>query len=160
MSEATGPTDSLVDVAGVRVGHATHVGDGWLTGSTVVLTGRDGAVCGIDVRGGGPGTRETDLLNPLHGNEKVHALLLTGGSAYGLSAADGVMAALEDAGIGYPVGPAGVVPIVPAAVVFDLGRGGDVRARPGPDSGRIACADGWSAAGDQAVRQGGVGAGT
>jgi L-aminopeptidase/D-esterase-like protein len=156
----TGPTDSLVDVAGLRVGHATHLGDGWLTGATVVLTGADGAVGGVDVRGGGPGTRETDLLNPVHGNEGLHALLLTGGSAYGLSAADGVMAALEDAGIGYPVGTAGVVPIVPAAVVFDLARGGDVRARPGPQSGRAACADAWSAAGEQAVRQGNVGAGT
>ena len=157
---ATGPTDSLVDVEGLRVGHATHAGDGWLTGSTVVLTGADGVAAGVDVRGGGPGTRETDLLNPLHGNERVHALLLTGGSAYGLSAADGVMSALEDAGIGYPVGPAGVVPIVPAAVVFDLGRGGGVRARPGPESGRLACEDAWSPAGALAVRQGNEGAGT
>ncbi|WP_426566524.1 P1 family peptidase [Angustibacter sp. McL0619] len=157
---AIGPTDSLVDVPGVRVGHCTHHGEGWLTGSTVVLTDPDGAVGGVDVRGGGPGTRETDLLNPLHGNERVHAVLLTGGSAYGLSAADGVMSALEDAGIGYPVGPAGVVPIVPAAVIFDLGRGGDVRARPGPESGRLACTDAWTAAGETAVRQGNLGAGT
>ncbi|GAA4359630.1 P1 family peptidase [Angustibacter luteus] len=156
----SGATDSLVDVPGIRVGHATHAGDGWLTGSTVVLTGPDGAVGGVDVRGGGPGTRETDLLNPLHGNESVHALLLTGGSAYGLSAADGVMSALEDAGIGYPVGAAGIVPIVPAAVIFDLGRGGGVRARPGPESGRLACADAWSEAGGLAVREGNVGAGT
>ena len=92
----------------------------------------DGAVGGVDVRGGGPGTRETDLLDPRNVVERVNAVVLTGGSAYGLAAADGVMAALEQDGIGFPVGPepGQVVPIVPAAVIFDLGRGGTFGHRP------------------------------
>src|SRR4051794_33274290 len=151
----TGPTDSLVDVAGLRVGHATLVNDGALTGTTVVLTGAAGAVGGVDVRGGGPGTRETDLLDPRNAVQRVHALVLSGGSAFGLAAADGVMLALEEEGIGFPVDPAGVVPIVPAAVVFDLGRGGG-RVRPDAKTGRAA----WAAAHDGPVEQGSVGAGT
>ena len=136
----TGPTNSLVDVVGLRVGHAQRVGEGWLTGSTVVLTGAAGAVGGVDVRGGGPGTRETDLLDPRNNVQRVHAVLLTGGSAFGLAAADGVMARLAAAGVGYPVGPepGQVVPIVPAAVVFDLGRGGDFTARPDASFGGLA----------------------
>ena len=112
-------------IDGFAIGHHTADGDGWLTGTTVVLAA-DGAVGGVDVRGGGPGTRETDLLDPRAVVERVHAVVLTGGSAYGLAAADGVMAGLEAAGIGFPVGPepGQVVPIVPAAVIFDLGRGG------------------------------------
>ena len=91
-------------IDGFRIGHHTADGDGWLTGTTVVLAG-DGAVGGVDVRGGGPGTRETDLLDPRNVVERVNAVVLTGGSAYGLAAADGVMAALERDGIGFPVGP-------------------------------------------------------
>lgn len=108
---------------------------GWLTGTTVLVAPR-GAVGGVDVRGGSPGTRETDLLVPSAMMQTVHALVLTGGSAFGLSAADGVMAGLEERGIGFPirtpqaVPPEAVVPIVPAAVIFDLGRGGDHRHRP------------------------------
>jgi putative pantetheine hydrolase len=157
MTARTGPTNSLVDVAGLRVGHATYDHDGWLTGATVVLTPPDGAVAGVDVRGGGPGTRETDLLDPRNAVERVHAVALTGGSAFGLAVADGVMAHLERHGIGYEVGPGGPrVPIVPAAVVFDLGRGGDAGRRPDAASGVAAC----EAASGDAVAEGGVGAGT
>ncbi len=152
-----GPTNSLVDVAGLSVGHVTRADEGWLTGSTVVLTGEAGAVAGVDVRGGGPGTRETDLLDPRNLVERVHAVALTGGSAFGLAVADGVMSHLEAAGVGLRVGPDGpVVPIVPAAVVFDLGRGGDVRHRPDASFGPAAC----SAATSGAVAEGCVGAGT
>nr|WP_294691459.1 P1 family peptidase [uncultured Friedmanniella sp.] len=118
-------------VAGFEIGHHTADGDGWLTGTTVVLA-PDGAVGGVDVRGGGPGTRETDLLDPSTLVERVQAVVLTGGSAYGLAAADGVMSGLEERGLGFPVGPepGQVVPIVPAAVIFDLGRGGQFGHRP------------------------------
>lgn len=174
MAERTGPTNSLVDVPGLRVGHAERRGDGWLTGTTVVLAdvlqnpdgaaGGAGAVAGVDVRGGGPGTRETDLLDPRTMVQQVHAVVLTGGSAFGLGAADGVMAALRDRGIGFAVGTVDdqpmVVPIVPAAVVFDLGRGGQAYRYPDPELGAAACADAFSPAGAQAVRQGSVGAGT
>jgi L-aminopeptidase/D-esterase-like protein len=128
-------------VAGFEIGHHTADGDGWLTGTTVVLA-RDGAVGGVDVRGGGPGTRETDLLDPSTLVQQVQAVVLTGGSAYGLAAADGVMAGLEALGLGFPVGPepGQVVPIVPAAVIFDLGRGGDFRHRPTAEFGTAALA--------------------
>ena len=126
-----GPANSLTDVAGLRVGHHTAIGDGYLTGTTVVLAPDGGMVAGVDVRGGGPATRETDLLDPTASVERIHALVLTGGSAYGLAACTGVMTALADRGIGLPVGPdAGeVVPLVPGAALFDLGRGGRL---PGP----------------------------
>ncbi|MFI6179443.1 P1 family peptidase [Nonomuraea sp. NPDC051191] len=124
-----GATNSLVDVAGLRVGHAHRVGGGYRTGTTVVLAPPDGVVAGVDVRGAAPGTRETELLDPRNLVERVHAVVLSGGSAYGLSAACGVMERLADAGIGFPVA-GGVVPIVPAAVIYDLGRGGDFRATP------------------------------
>ncbi|MGN6089921.1 MAG: P1 family peptidase [Actinomycetales bacterium] len=155
-----GATNSLVDVAGLRVGHATRTGEGWLSGTTVVLTGADGAVGGVDVRGGGPGTRETDLLDPRNAVERVHAVMLTGGSAFGLAAATGVMSRLVDAGIGFSVGPPGhVVPIVPGAVIFDLGRGGDFRATPDGDLGAEAY-DAAVASGGAAPASGAVGAGT
>ena len=144
-------------IEGFEIGHHTADGDSWLTGTTVVLA-RDGAVGGVDVRGGGPGTRETDLLDPRAVIERVHAVVLTGGSAYGLAAADGVMAGLEQAGIGFWVGPepTQVVPIVPAAVIFDLGRGGDFGRRPGAEFGRLALA----AASPERPESGCVGAGT
>jgi L-aminopeptidase/D-esterase-like protein len=153
-----GPTNTITDVAGIRVGHATRVGEGWLTGTTVVLPPPVGTVAGVDVRGGGPGTRETDALDPRANVAVVHAITLTGGSAFGLAAADGVMQALFDAGVGYVVGvppKTTIVPIVPAAVIFDLGRGGDVRHRPDASFGSAAVA----AASDAAVLQGVVGAG-
>jgi L-aminopeptidase/D-esterase-like protein len=128
-------------IEGFEIGHHTADTEGWLTGTTVVLA-RGGAVGGVDVRGGGPGTRETDLLHPTTAIDRVHAVVLTGGSAYGLAAANGVMAGLEAARIGWPVGlePHQVVPIVPAAVIFDLGRGGVFGNRPNDDFGMSALA--------------------
>ena len=154
----TGPTNSLVDVAGLAVGQAQRVGKGWRSGVTVVRTSPAGAVAGVDVRGGGPGTRETDLLDPRNIVERAHAIVLTGGSAFGLATATGVMARLADDGIGFPVGvnPGEVVPIVPAAVLFDLGRGGDFRATPDAALG----AEAYDAASTQKVATGSVGAGT
>ncbi|MFI6603340.1 P1 family peptidase [Nonomuraea sp. NPDC050536] len=124
-----GPTNSLVDVAGLRVGHAHRDGGGYRTGTTVVVPPPEGMVAGVDVRGAAPGTRETELLDPRNLVERVHSVVLTGGSAYGLDAATGVMGRLADAGIGFSVA-GGVVPIVPAAVIYDLGRGGSFRAVP------------------------------
>ncbi|MFV0135336.1 P1 family peptidase [Streptomyces sp. HMX87] len=154
--------DALTDVAGVRVGHATRTGDGWLTGTTVVLAPEGGAVAAVDVRGGGPGTKETDALDPRNLVQKVEAVVLTGGSAYGLDAASGVMAWLEERGRGVRVGPdpAHVVPVVPAACVFDLGRGGDFRARPDAALGRAAVEAADASEPGAPVPQGCVGAGT
>src|SRR5688572_11859473 len=115
---------SICDVSGIAVGHATD--EGGVTGCTVILCG-SGAVGGVDVRGAAPGTRETDLLRPECTVEHVHAILLSGGSAFGLDAATGVMRFLEERGLGFAV-RSGVVPIVPAAVIFDLGIG-DAKAR-------------------------------
>ncbi|WP_028478470.1 P1 family peptidase [Nocardia sp. CNY236] len=131
-----GQRNSLADVAGMLVGHH-HVldpdatlGAGAATGCTVVRV-PVGAVAAVDVRGGGPGTRETDLLDPMNSVRRVDAIVLTGGSAYGLAAADGVMRWLEDHGAGTAVDPGDarhVVPIVPGAVIFDLPVGAwDVR---------------------------------
>ncbi|WP_165984738.1 P1 family peptidase [Streptomyces sp. YIM 98790] len=153
--------DAITDVAGLRVGHAQRTGEGWLTGVTVVLAPEGGAVAAVDVRGGGPGTRETDALDPRNLVERIDAVVLAGGSAFGLAAADGVMAWLEERGRGYPVGPepGQVVPVVPAAVLFDLGRGGDWRARPDAALGRAA-AQTALAEGGGTVLEGNVGAGT
>lgn len=154
--------DALTDVTGVRVGHATRTGGGWLTGTTVVLAPEGGAVAAVDVRGGGPGTKETDALDPRNLVQKVEAIVLTGGSAYGLDAASGVMAWLEERGRGVRVGPdpSHVVPVVPAACVFDLGRGGDFRARPDAATGRAAVEAAAASAFGAQVPQGCVGAGT
>ena len=155
-----GLTNSLTDVAGIRVGHADRRGDGWLSGTTVVLAPERGAVAGVDVRGGGPGTRETDVLDPRNLVERIHAVTLSGGSAFGLVAADAVMGRLFDAGVGYPVGgPGEVVPLVPGAVIFDLGRGGDCASRPGAAMGEEAY-DGALSSGVGPVPIGVVGAGT
>jgi len=140
----------ITAVRGIRVGHSTDRGG--LTGCTVVLC-PPGTVGSGEVRGGAPGTRETDLLRPGMLVEEVHAVLLAGGSAFGLAAADGVMRYLEERGIGFDTQVARV-PIVPAAVLFDLGVG-DPKARPGPSEGYAAC--------DQAserVEEGSIGAGT
>ncbi|MBB4714608.1 P1 family peptidase [Streptomyces luteogriseus] len=154
--------DALTDVSGLRVGHATRTGDGWLTGTTVVLAPEGGAVAAVDVRGGGPGTKETDALDPRNVVRTVEAVVLTGGSAYGLDAASGVMAWLEERGRGIRVGadPAHVVPVVPAACVFDLGRGGDFRARPDAATGRAAVEAAAASEPGAPVPQGCVGAGT
>ncbi len=126
--------DSITNVPGIRVGHADDPEA--LTGCTVVLC-EGGAICGVDQCGGAPGTRETDLLRPMHLVQKVHAVLLAGGSAYGLDAASGVMRYLEERGIGFDVQVA-KVPIVPAAILFDLAVGrADVR--PDADMGYRAC---------------------
>lgn len=143
--------NSITDVPGLLVGHAQD--DEALTGCTVVIC-RQGAVGGVDVRGSAPGTRETDVLNPLNLVEKVHAVMLAGGSAYGLDAAGGVMRYLEEQKIGFNTG-AGLVPIVPAAILFDLAVGrGDVR--PDAAMGYRAC----EAASTTAVTEGNAGAGT
>lgn len=130
------PLGSILDVPGIRVGHHQRTGRGWQTGTTVVLA-PGGAVPGVDVRGGGPGTRETDALRPENLVQEVHAITLTGGSAYGLAAADGVMSVMSDAGFGFAIG-GGVVPVVPAAVIFDLGRGGLFTNRPDASFGERA----------------------
>lgn len=134
----SGPSNSALDVTGLRVGHAHRIGDGWRTGVTVILAPPGGAVAGVDVRGAAPGTRETDLLDPRNLVERVHAVVLAGGSAYGLAAATGVTERLADDGTGFPVAPGVVVPIVPAAVVFDLGRGGAPRSTPDAAMGTAA----------------------
>ncbi|MGY0017888.1 P1 family peptidase [Streptomyces sp. cg35] len=153
--------DALTDVAGLRVGHATRAGDGFLTGTTVVLAPEGGAVTAVDVRGGGPGTRETDALDPRNLVQRIEAIVLTGGSAYGLDSASGVMAWLEEQGRGVPVaGPGRVVPVVPAACVFDLGRGGDWQARPDAATGRAAVEAAAATDLGAPVPEGNVGAGT
>ena len=145
------PNNTLTAVPGIKVGHATDpVG---LTGCTVVLC-EAGAVGGVDQRGGAPGTRETDLLRPMHLVQKVHGVMLAGGSAFGLAAADGVMRYLAERGVGVKAGPARV-PIVPAAILFDLAVG-SADVRPDAAMGYAACL----AASDEAVAQGNVGAGT
>lgn len=146
----SGDADSITDVSGVKVGHFTHPRR--FTGCSVVIT-EAGAVGGVDVRGAAPGTRETDLLNPTNLVEKVHAVVLSGGSAFGLDTATGVMRYLEERGIGYDVGVA-KVPIVPAAILFDLAVG-DANIRPD-------AAGGYAAAQNASVRypgSGNVGAG-
>ncbi|HEY3484456.1 MAG TPA: P1 family peptidase [Ilumatobacteraceae bacterium] len=147
---------AITDVPGVRVGHVQRTTRGWRTGTTVVYV-PDGATAGVDVRGGGPGTRETDALHPSTLVDRVHAVCLTGGSAFGLAAADGVMSWLEPRGLGVKVGPepSHVVPVVPTAVIFDLGRGGDFAKRPDPSFGARAIAGARAT-----TPRGAVGAGT
>jgi L-aminopeptidase/D-esterase-like protein len=140
----------LTDVAGVKVGHFTDTRRP--TGCTVVLV-EAGATCGVDVRGGAPGTRETDLLDPVNLVQQVHAVVLSGGSAFGLDTAGGVMRWLEERKIGFPAGPARV-PIVPAAILFDLAVG-DAAIRPDAAAGYAAA----QAASSAAVIEGNVGAG-
>ncbi len=143
---------TLTDVPGIRVGHYTDLEAA--TGCTVIIC-PDGTGGGVDQRGGAPGTRETDLLRPMHLVEEVSAVLLAGGSAYGLAAADGVMHYLEEHGIGYRSRAGFLVPIVPTAILFDLAVGkADVR--PDAAMGYAACA----AASSDPVLQGTVGAGT
>ena len=143
--------DTLTAVPGIKVGHASDLTG--LTACTVVLC-EGGAVGGVDQRGGAPGTRETDLLRPMHLVKEAHAVLLAGGSAFGLAAADGVMRYLDERKIGFGVGRLRV-PIVPAAILFDLAIG-DARARPDADMGHGACLAATSAP----VEEGNVGAGT
>jgi L-aminopeptidase/D-esterase-like protein len=148
--------NAITDVAGVLVGHYERIGDGWATGTTVVIAPRD-TVGAVDSRGGAPGTRETDALLPENLVQHVNAVCLSGGSAYGLDAASGVMRWLEEHKLGLPVGdlPHQVVPIVPSAVLFDL-PSNSWGNRPSSDFGYAAC----EAAADGPVAQGSVGAGT
>lgn len=129
-SEEAERKGSITDVGGIRVGHYTDTRRP--TGCTVVLFDQP-AVAGVDVRGSAPGTRETDLLNPINTVKTVNAIVLSGGSAYGLDAASGVMRYLEERNVGYRVGAA-VVPIVPAAILFDLNIG-DAKIHPDAASG-------------------------
>lgn len=142
--------NNILDVKGIKVGQAQDF-EG-LTGCTVVIC-EDGATCGVDVRGGGPGTRETDLLDPINMIQKVHAVVLTGGSAFGLESTCGVSKYLEERNIGFDVGVA-KVPIVVGAVLFDLGVG-DSKCRPNIEMGYNACEN----SSDKELKQGNYGAG-
>lgn len=141
---------SIVDVGGIRVGHFADTRRP--TGCTVLIFDRE-AVAGVDVRGSAPGTRETDLLHPINTVQRINAILLSGGSAFGLDAATGVMRYLDEHGMGFHMGPI-VVPIVPAAILFDL-QIGDPKIRPDAHAGRAAC----EAASNSNVAEGNVGAG-
>ncbi len=143
--------DDITDIPGIRVGHSTNFEAA--TGCTVILCDTT-AIGGVDVRGGAPATRETELLHPLNLVEQVNAIVLTGGSAYGLDAASGVMRYLEEQGLGYDTGVARV-PIVPAAAIFDLGFG-SANVRPDAEAGYQACKNATA----EPVVQGNVGAGT
>ncbi|MEQ4519399.1 P1 family peptidase [Pseudarthrobacter sp. B907] len=149
---------AITDVSGIRVGHASRTGEGWLSGVTVVLP-PPGTVGSVDVRGGGPGTHETDALDPTTLSANVDAVVLTGGSAFGLAAAHGAQRWCEEQGRGFAV-PGGVVPIVPAAAIFDLGRGGDFAARPDAAMGYAATADAAARQDGHDVERGNTGAGT
>jgi L-aminopeptidase/D-esterase-like protein len=143
---------SITDVPGIMVGHAQNREA--RTGCTVVLCGSEGAVAGVDVRGAAPGTRETDLLDPGNLVDRAHAIVLTGGSVFGLDSACGVVRYLEEQNIGYKTGTA-CVPVVPAAVIYDLGAG-DASVRPDASMGYEAC---LHASGESAL-EGRLGAGT
>ena len=144
---------SLTDVQGIKVGH--HTLTARPTGCTVILVDGEGVAGGVAQRGGAPGTRETDLLDPTTLVDKVNAVVLAGGSAFGLDAAQGVVRYLDERKIGWNVGAAGVVPIVPSAILIDLWFGGDPKVRPTADCGYQAA----TAASTGAVAEGNVGAG-
>jgi len=166
----------ITRIAGVRVGHVSRTEDGWATGVTVVVP-PPGTVGAVDVRGGGPGTHETDALAPGTLIDTADAVVLCGGSAFGLVSAHGVQRWCEEQGLGFPVGAREdgapqVVPVVPAACIFDLGRGGDWAARPDAEMGYAAAASvssgelpcgqvgaGTGARTDRRARPGGVGNG-
>ncbi|EMY35342.1 hypothetical protein D477_004921 [Arthrobacter crystallopoietes BAB-32] len=148
---------SITDVPGIRVGQVERIGDGWLTGVTVVLP-PPGTVGAVDVRGGGPATHETDALDPTTLVPEVDAVVLTGGSAFGLISAHGAQRWCEEQGRGFRTREA-VVPIVPAAAIYDLGRGGDVMARPTEQMGYDAAAAAGASQEFAAVRRGNAGAG-
>ncbi len=151
-SSARSGNDAITDILGIRVGHWTNKRAA--TGCTVVLAPPEGAVGGVDVRGGAPGTRETDLMRPGTIAERANAVLLTGGSAFGLDAAAGVMRFLEEQGVGFHFGDA-YIPLVAGAVVFDLGIGSS-RTRPDAEAGYKAARSAKAGA----VAQGSVGVGT
>jgi L-aminopeptidase/D-esterase-like protein len=144
---------TIRDVPGIRVGHWTDADA--MTGCTVVLPDDDGAVAGVDVRGSAPGTRETDLLRPTALVERIHAICLAGGSAFGLAAADGVLRRLAERGVGLHTGVR-PVPVVPAAILFDLGVG-DPLAHPDAEAGHLAT---MAAEANDGTLEGRLGAGT
>jgi len=158
---ASAQVGSITEVPGIRVGQVQRTSDGWLTGVTVVLP-PVGTVAGVDVRGGGPGTHETDALDPRTLVPTVDAVVLTGGSAYGLVAAHGVQRWCAERGRGYAVSdtPGEVVPIVPAAAIFDLGRGGRFHCHPDEQMGYDAAAAAGRSPEHADVARGNVGAGT
>ena len=149
----TGRKNSLIDVEGTMVGHFTDIKS--VSGVTVIIC-PEGATAGVDVRGSAPGTRETDLLQPINLVEKVQAIVLSGGSVYGLASADGVVRWLSRKGWGFPLQDGHVAPIVPAATLFDLGRGEEFVPPIGPDWGAAAC----DSAAKRIFSLGSVGAGT
>src|SRR5687767_9161334 len=150
--QAQTSNSTLTAVPGIKVGH--HTLSERPTGCTVILVDGDGAAGGVSQRGGAPGTRETDLLDPLNMVDKVNAVVLSGGSAFGLDAATGVVRWLEEHGIGWPTG-AGRVPIVTGAILFDLGVGNNPKIRPTADCGYRAA----QGATDRSVEEGSIGAG-
>lgn len=149
---------AITDVTGIRVGQVQKSDDGWLSGVTVVLP-PPGTIGSVHVQGGGPGTHETDALDPTTLTSFVDAVVLTGGSAYGLVAAHGAQRWCEENGRGFEV-PGGIVPIVPAAAIFDLGRGGNFAARPDAEMGYAAAASAFAQKDGHDVERGNVGAGT
>ena len=151
-STPDGPAKGLTDVPGIRVGHFTLPGG--LTGCTVILADGNGAVPGLAQRGGAPGTRETALLDPANAVERIHAIALSGGSSFGIDAAQGVMRYLEERGVGVKFG-GHVIPLIPAAIIFDLAFVNDPKVRPTADCGYRAAA----AATADKVREGNIGAG-
>lgn len=155
LPQTPGPKNAITDVPGIEVGHYTATnGAGGMTGTTAVIA-RGGATAGVTQRGGAPGTRETDLLKSEKAVGTAHAVVLSGGSAYGLAAADGVMTCLESQGVGLPVANGAIVPIVPSAILFDPGRCAAFNFRPDASFGMNAC----RAANSGPVQMGNVGAG-
>jgi L-aminopeptidase/D-esterase-like protein len=155
LPQTPGPKNAITDVPGIEVGHYTATnGAGGMTGTTAIIA-RGGATAGVTQRGGAPGTRETDLLKSEKALGSAHAVVLSGGSAYGLAAADGVMTCLEGQGVGMPVANGAIVPIVPSAILFDPGRCAPFNFRPDASFGTNAC----RAASSGPVQMGNVGAG-
>jgi len=155
LPQTPGPKNAITDVPGIEVGHYTATnGTGGMTGTTAIIA-RGGAVAGVTQRGGAPGTRLTDLLNSQKAVGTIHAVTLSGGSAYGLAASDGVTACLDAQGVGTPVANGAKVPLVASAILFDPGRCADFTFRPDASFGANACA----AANNGPVKMGNVGAG-
>ncbi len=159
-----GPTNTITDVPGILVGQYDRFGDGYRSGTTVIMTDSTrerngpGMTAGYSQMGGAPGTKETDLLKPGGNVRTVQAIVLSGGSAFGLDATTGVMRWMEERGFGFRVG-AGVVPIVPGAILLDLGRGGDFKKRPDAEFGYKAADAAKATAVEQGRRGAGMGAG-
>lgn len=155
LPQTPGPKNAITDVPGIEVGHHTVTnGTGGMTGTTAIIA-RGGATAGVTQRGGAPGTRETDVLKSEKAIGTAHAVVLSGGSAYGLAASDGVMSCLESQNVGTPIGNGTIVPLVPSAIIFDPGRCAPFTFRPDASFGTAAC----MAANSGPVAMGNVGAG-